>query len=359
MTKHPLDHLVTLSTGEDRDEWLAARVPVITATQSSAIAGSNPYTRLIDVWNEKTDPDYNADHLRNVYLEERAALGTEREPEIIAWATEDDRTGGPRAPFPPNSRLVAHPDRPRLACTPARAQMVGKKLVLIECKTTQTRWDQKGIPQHILDQCYFQLYVTGAVTVWLAVEMYEWSGRGKNKVATLVETMLVPIQQDDRRLAFILEKIEEFRGWVRDGIAPESDVVLSSTPEIGFDDTPEEIQAKIDAAAEAAKIDAELTELDELEDRVAADLARIDEIKQRHKAIVSQYEGRRVHLIGERRIIKFTRYNQETRDVKKLPPETLREITSWTERTRMVVDRNPEYVPAPDDSADEAPQPAE
>lgn len=348
MAKHPLDHLTTLSTGEDRDEWLAARVPVITATQSSAIAGSNPYTKLVDVWNEKTDPNYNADHLRNIYLEERAALGTEREPEIIAWATEDDLTGGPNAPFTPNTRLVAHPDRPGLACTPDGAKLVGKKLVLIECKTTQTRWDLKGIPQHILDQCYFQLYVTGAVTVWLAVEFYEWSGRGKNKVATLVGTMLKPIQQNEKRLAYLLGKIEEFQGWVADGIAPESDIILNADPIIDFDDTPEEVAEKLAQAEEAALIDAELDELDELEKRTKDDLARIDEIKARHKGIVSQYEGRRVHLVGTRRIVKFTRYDQAEKDTSKLDEKTLAEITTWKPRTRMVIEANPEYVPDPE-----------
>lgn len=352
MTKHPLDHLTTLSTGEDRDEWLRARVGHITATKATSIAGSNPYTKLIDVWNEETDPDYNGDHLRNIYLEERAALGTEREPEIIAWATEDDATGGPGAPFTPNTRLVSHPDRPGLACTPDGAKMVGKKLVLIECKTTQTRWDQKGVPQHILDQIYFQLYVTGAVTVWLAVEFYEWKGRGKNKTSELVGTMLRPYQQDERRLAFILEKIEEFRSWVADDIAPESDIVLSAEPEVSFDDSPEEVAEKLAQAEEARKLDAELSELDVLEARVAADLARIDEIKKSQKRVLEQYAGRRVHLVGTRRIAKLTRFNQAVKDTSKLDEKTLREITTWPERTRLVIDANPDYV-APEEPAAE------
>lgn len=345
MAKHPLDHLTTLSTGEDRDEWLAARVPVITATQASAIAGSNPYTKLIDVWNEKTDPDYDAEHLRNSYLEERAALGTEREPEIIAWATEDDRTGGPGAPFTPNTRLVAHPDRPGLACTPDGAKLVGKKLVLIECKTTQTRWDQKGIPQHILDQVYFQLYVTGAVTVWLAVEFYEWKGRGKNKTPVLAGTMLQPIQQDENRLAFILDKIAEFQEWVEEGIAPESDIMLDADPGISFDDSPEDIAEKLEQAETARELDALLTELDELEARVADDVARMDAIKKRIKPVIEQYAGRRIHMVGTRRIAKFTRYHQAVKDTSKLDEKTLREITSWPERSRLVIEPNPEYEP--------------
>lgn len=348
MAKHPLDHLTTLSTGEDRDEWLRARVGKFTATKVSAIAGSNPYTKLIDVYNEDTDPNYDREYLRNYYLEERAALGTEREPEIIAWATEDGITGGPNAPFTPNARLVEHPDRPGDACTPDGAKLVGKKLVLIECKTTQTRWDEKGVPQYILDQIIWQIHVTGAVTVWLAVEFYEWKGRGKNRVATKVGTMLKPFQQDEKRLAFLLAKVEEYKGWVADGIAPESDIILATEPVIDFDDTPEEVAEKIAQAEEAALIDAELDELDELEKRIKADADRIDEIKARHKSIVSQYEGRRVHLIGTRRIVKFTRFDQAEKDTSKLDEKTLREITTWKPRTRMVIDVNPEYVPDPE-----------
>lgn len=353
-SKHPLDALETLSTGEDRDEWLAARVPVITATQAAAIVGSHPYSKMIDVWNEKTDPDYDPDALRNKWLEERAELGTEREPEIIAWATEDDRTGGPGAPFTPNSRLVANPDRPGYACTPDGAKRVGRKLVLIECKATQQRWDEKGVPQHVLDQCYWQLWVTGAVTVWLAVEFYKWSGRGANRIATRVGTMLKPIQQDDVRLAFILKEVEQFEEWLREGIAPESDVFLNVEPVIEFDDTPEDIAEKMEAAEVAKRVDALLTE----EAQIVADIAdkekRRKAISAEVKKVAQQYEGRRVHLIGERRIAKFTRFNQKKVDTAALDAKTLAGITSWEEKDRLVIEANPEFVePDGEENADE------
>lgn len=341
--KHPLDSLTTLNDGEDRDAWLAARVPVITATQATAIAGSNPYTKLIDVWNEKTDPNYDSDYLRNIYLEERAALGTEREPEIIAWATENERTGGPNAPFVPNKRLVANSKLPGLACTPDGAKKVGRKLILIECKATQQRWDQAGVPQHILDQCYFQLHVTGAFTVWLAVEFYEWSGRGKNKVATLVGTMLQPIQQNPTRLAFILGKIEEFQGWIADDIAPESDVILDTAPDFSFDDTPEQVAEKEAQAAEAARIDKLLTELADVQAKAKPLTDRIDQIKAEVGKVTKQYEGRRVHLVGERMIAKLTRFHRTVVDTKQLDPKVLEPITSWPESSRMLFEVNPEW----------------
>lgn len=350
MSKHPLDHLPMLSDGEDRDAWLAARVgtfdaPVITATQAAAIVGSHPYTKLIDVWNEKTDPNYDPDAARNRWLEERAQLGTEREPEIIAWATEEDVTGGPGAPFIPNKRLVGKPGLERHAATPDGGKLVGKKLVLIECKATQQRWDETGVPQHILDQCLWQLYVTGAVTVWLAVEFYEWQGKGKNKIAVKVGQWLKPIQQYPERLAFILAEVERFEGWLRDGIAPESDVVLDPEPVIEFDDTPEQIAEKMAQAEEAKRLDALLTELDGIERDIADKAKRKTAISAEVKKIAVQYDGRRVHLIGQRRIAQLVRFNSTKVDTGKLDEKTLRGITTWAESDRMTIVPNPEYVP--------------
>lgn len=349
MPKHPLDHLPMLSDGEDRDQWLAARVPVITATQAAAIVGSHPYTKIIDVWNEKTDPDHDPDALRNRWLEERAQLGTEREPEIIEWATQDDITGGPGAPFIPNKRLVAKPGMERHAATPDGGKMVGKKLVLIECKATQQRWDETGVPQHILDQCYWQLHVTGAVTVWLAVEFYEWKGKGQNKVPVLVGQWLKPIQQYPERLAFILSEVEKFEGWLRDGIAPESDVVLDPEPAIEFDDSPEQIAEKMAIAEEAKRLDALLTEQDVIEREIADKVKRSKAIAAQVKKIAVQYDGRRVHLIGQRRIAQLVRYNSTKVDTGKLDEKTLRSITSWAESERMTIVPNPEYMPEEDE----------
>lgn len=345
--KHPLDALTMLSDGENREEWLKvrARPDIITATQATAIVGSNPYTKLIDVYNEMTDPNYDDEHLRNIYLEERAALGTEREPEIIAWATEDDVTGGPGAPFIANSRLVENPKRPGYACTPDGGKLVGRKLVLIECKATQQRWDEKGVPQHILDQCYWQLWVTGAVTVWLAVEFYEWTGKGKNKIATKVGQWLKPIQQNEKRLAFMLSEVERFQEMVNAGIAPESDVILVAEPVIEFEDTPEDIAEKTAQAEEAKRLDALLTELDGIERKIAASDKRKKAIQAEVKKVAVQYDGRRVHLIGERRIAQLTRFNSTKVHTELLDEKTLQEITDWHESERLTIVPNPEYVP--------------
>lgn len=350
-TAHPLESLLILDDGTDRESWLLARAnpEVITATQAAAIVGSHPYTKLIDVWNEKTDPNYDGDYLRNAWLDERAELGSEREPEIIAWANEDSRIASIDTPFIPNSRLVAFQGNPTDASTPDGARLVGKNLGLIECKVTQQRWDEKGLPQHIIDQTLWQRHTTGAVAVWIAAEFVEWRGKGKNKQAVVVERWVHQVPDNPARLAFILAEVEKFRGWMRDGIAPESDVYLSPDFEIEFDDTPEDIERKREEAETAKRLDALLTEEAELADIIAGHDKRRKEISAEVKSVAKLYEGRRIHLIGTRRIAKFTRFNQAKVDTAKLDPETIQRITSWREADRLVIETNPEYKPESDD----------
>lgn len=352
---HPLDHLTMLSDGLDRDAWLAARaVPeLVTATQAAAIAGSHPYTKLIDVWNEKTDPNYDGEYLRNAWLDERAALGSEREPEIIAWVNEDSEAASPEHPFIANSRLVSHPDRPGEACTPDGGRIIGGNLGLIECKVTQQRWDKVGIPQHVIDQCLWQMHVTGAVVVWVAAEFVEWKGRGKNKQAHKVGQWVQQVYPDPVRLEFILREVEQFRGWMRDGIAPESDVFLNADPAIDFDDTPESMAEKLAEAEVAAKLIELLTEEAELSEVISEREKRRKAINAEVKSIAQQYEGRRIHLISPRRIAQYTRFNQKKVDTSKLDGKVLAGITSWETKDRLTVVDNPEYVPPVEDAGEE------
>lgn len=338
--------LVTLNDGTDRDAWLASRLPVITATQAAAIAGSHPYYKLIDVWNEKTDPDHNPDAMRNRWLEERAANGTEREPEIIAWASTAAETGGPGNPFQPDGRLLTSqhlldefPILPPAATPDASKYAREDALVLLEAKTTQQDWENDGLPQHIYDQGIWQLYVTGAVTVWIAQERTEWSGRGANRTATPVGRALLRVHPDPVRLAFLLERVAEFRRMVAEGIAPESDLELV-TEYPDFDATDEDVAEY----EEGLRMDALLTELDELEREMSDKAARVKVIKAELAPIVKAYEGRRVHLVGTRRIVKLTRYWKTKEDTSKLTGEQRRAITSWDEVETVSYPVNPDYV---------------
>lgn len=338
--------LAVLDDGTDRQSWLAARIPVITATQAAAIVGSHPYTKLIEVWNEKTDPEHDFEVLENRWLEERAHLGREREAEIVAWASELQITGGKGASFEPNRALVTLPEfaKPGLhlppAATPDAGKLVQGKLVLLECKTTESDWENDGLPQHIYDQTLWQLYSTGAVTVWIAVERYEWTGRGAERTATPIGRFITKVRLDEpgaqARLDFIIGEVEKFRGWVRDGIAPESDIYMAEVL-ADFDADPADVEAFTTA-------DELLTELAEIEDRIKADSKRADAIKALVKPVVKNYDGRRVHLIGTRMIAKLVRFNKATEDVKRLDPDTRRSITSWGESERVVFEPNPEWI---------------
>lgn len=238
-----LTGITILHDGENREEWLDARNPYMTATQAAAVAGSHPYSKLIDVWNEKTDPEHQRDERMNAWLEERAAFGSASEPEIIEWASQQDITGGPGNPFIPNKALMTRtelleefPDLPPASTPDAYKYARPGVLVLLECKATESDWRETGLPQHIYDQIVWQLYTTGAVTVWLAVRQVQWVGRGKNKTPEVIDHYTIPVQQDPKRLAFLQERVEEFRRNVREGIAPESDIRLDERLEApGFD----------------------------------------------------------------------------------------------------------------------------
>ena len=338
--------ITILDSGEDREEWLDARTPFLTATAVAAIAGSHPYSKLIDVWNEKTDPDHQREERTNAWLEERAAFGSASEPEIIEWASQQDVTGGPRNPFIPNKALMTRDDLleefpvlPPASTPDAYKYARPGVLVLLECKATESDWRATGLPQHIYDQCVWQLYTTGAVTVWLAVRQVKWVGRGKNKTPEVIDHYTLPIQQDERRLAFLLERAEEFRENVRQGIAPESDVELSLT-EPDFDAPLTEWEAY----EEALRLDALLTKVDELEEELAEKSKALADAKAELGKVVREYDGRRVWLIGTRRIAKLVRFWKADVDTSQLPAETLRQITDWKESSRVVIERNPDWT---------------
>lgn len=345
MPPKKLHGLTVLDDGTDRDSWLKARTTVITATQTSAIAGSSPYSKPIDVWNERTDPDHDPEALRNRWLDERAKLGTEREHEIIAWATE--QLGGPT--FEPNSALLANDTRPGFAVTPDAIRKVPRKgLELIEAKTTQQRWDEAGAPpQHIVDQCLMQLYVTNAIAVHVAVEFYEWSGKGDSRTAKLVGHWLYTIRLDEygeRRLEFLLAKVTEFNTWMAEGIAPESDLDLAELAELDFDDD-EETAADKAAMAELAadldliaQIDAEWTMPTEVEaSRKAAE--------ERVRKALDEFEGNRVRLISTRYTAELLRGTTTKLVEAKLPQEARLAATEWRPSKRVYLRPNPLYTP--------------
>lgn len=367
--------LITLDPGTDRASWLAARSgPVITATQAAAIVGSHPYASMRDVWDEKTDPDYDRDADRNPWLVERAELGVARESHIIEWTAQ--QTG---LAFAPNAALVTRTGIEHHASTPDAWAAVGTRpsktalaglvqllaeqgegmeladlrasLVLAECKATQTRWDVKGLPQHIIDQAAWQMHTTSARLVIVAAEFYEWKGRGAAKHPELVGThlFLVTAQSVRTRLDFLIREVGKFQHLLAEGIAPETDLDVTEPPAIEWDDDPETAAEKAALAADleaaAAHLDriADLeAEVGKLNDGMVVKLAELKAEKEAMRALLKPYDGRRVSIHGERFTATLTRYNKVKVDTAKLPPATLRSITTWTEQESLTFAVNTE-----------------
>ena len=340
--------LTVLSDGKDRAQWLEARrVPgLVTATQCATIVGSHPYTKLVDLWNEKTDPEYAGED-RNRFLDERAALGNDREEHIIEWAAERPELGTGK--LYPNKELVARTDGPRYACTPdaGKYRRGSERPIIVDAKTTQQNWNRVGgigkpvgVPQHTTDQMLWTYMVTGALEVWLAVEQYTWS----KGVPTLVDTHLIFVPFDQVRLDYILKKVVEFEGWIAEQIAPESDIDVLDGFDVDFDDDADTIIRKTTEGAAAAAFDALLTDLAERRDRVAEDLAAIKSLEDQIKRLPKEYAGRRVRLIGTRMVAELIRGTRKVVHDELIDPDQLRAATEYVESETVKITVNPEYV---------------
>jgi hypothetical protein len=342
--------LIQLNDGKDRASWFEARKAVDTATQAAAIAGSHPYTSVIEVWNEKTDPDYLREEV-NKYLAQRAELGTAREAAIIEWASEREELGAGK--LYPNVALFTSEWAPGAACTPDayKYRRGATQPIVVDAKATEQNWNEpgaepvagkeaKGVPQHVYDQMQWTYYVTDAAEVWLAVEQWRWVGRGASKSPEFVERKLIKIERDENRLAFLKAKVAQFDQWLADGIAPESDLRLPDVepdPD-DFDTTPDDLEAWNVRQA--------------LERIAAIDLATADLIAEREKLVegtvkpfLYQFEGRRIWAIGGQLVAKLVRGTRTKLDQSKLDPRAVREATSWAESQIVKIEPNPEYVP--------------
>lgn len=321
-----MKHLTALADSNDRPAWLEARKSLITATMVSSIVGTNPYTGLIDVWNEKHDPDWSPD--RNWRLDERAAYGTEREAAIVTWAADDIGVD-----LTPNSTLYHDPaTNPTHACTPDAYGFDGDDLIVVDAKTTETDWITKGVPQYILDQMLWTWGITGAARIYLAVERTKWT----KGAPTILSRHIIPIDLGvgaANRLAFLREQAADFEQMILDGIAPESDIDIR---QIDFDTDP-------DDARLFAETDAALTEIDDIDARIAGDVARRAELVDVVKRNVKEYRGRRVHMIGTRRVAKLVRFWSSKADYKALDPSAVAAVTTWVPADRVVIEANPEW----------------
>lgn len=349
---------VELHDGLDEGEWLATRRGVITATAASACAGSQPYYSIVQLWEEQTNPEWDAAEARNVWLDMYAANGHVAEPRIIEWASE-----ALHQTFTPSHALVGRAaDIEAGLPEPAAATPDGYAVFpdaasyssaeLIEAKTAQKDWatppegwtgdvwivhaddDWKtDVPQHVQDQCEWQLYVTELETVWIALEVTKWTGRGTNKVANVVGRRIIEYRSNPARRQFLIERVEWFRSLKAQGIAPESEVDLRDVDP--FDDA-EAADAAV-ALDRIAELDAQIKPLQDERDRLAAEV----------KTYVTGLEGRRIDAVGSTYTARLVRSWNTKTDTKALTETERRRITTWAERETMTL------VPTPQEGTDQ------
>jgi hypothetical protein len=141
----------TISSGENRQQWLEARQGRVTATAAKELvkAGASARRRLI---SESFVPPVEI--TGNRYIDR----GHEREPVIAEWI---------RSQFPivPNVALVSSAENPRWACTPDGLGEIDGELVLAEIKTSKHDLDPAlsyfGSTGYF-EQMQWQMLVTGA-----------------------------------------------------------------------------------------------------------------------------------------------------------------------------------------------------
>lgn len=151
-----------------RDEWLAARIPAVTATDITALCGLHPYLSAWEVYQAKVGqpvPDTAG---------EAAEIGVALEP-FLADMWEKRPEGRPTALV----GLCAHPEHDWMRCSPDRVAIhdgwdEGRwDLVdgVVELKTAlgwaALDYDEETIPDRHVFQVMWQLAVTGLPRAWL------------------------------------------------------------------------------------------------------------------------------------------------------------------------------------------------
>lgn len=322
-----MKHLLPLADSTDRAAWLEARKPVITATQITAIVGSNPYAGILDVWNEKRDPTWTED--RSPYLDNAAEYGRHAEASLIAWASTQPEVGGK---LTANTTLFANPDHPDDACTPDAYRVSRRggreRLVIVDAKTASKDWRAEGVPQYITDQMLWTWHVTGCDRLFLAVEYVKRNRR--MEVTEVIDRFMVEVPLDAasrKRLDFLREQAAEFRRMMVEDEAPAS---ILDVREAEFDADPETVR-------EFAVVEAALARMAAIDAATAEHVTERAGLEAAVKAIAKRYAGKRVELVGTSGMVVLTRYWSAKVDYSGFDQRAIAEATSWVEQERATV----------------------
>lgn len=155
-----LDSFIEISTKElSREDWLKYRKKGIGGSDSSAIAGINPWSSPLNVYLDKTSENVKA--VENF----RMMIGNRLEGFVAELFTEE--TGKKVR----NVNGILKNDKYPFAFANIDRAVVGEKAIL-ECKTTNSfaskEWEQ-GVPPHYEIQCMHYMAITGAEICYIAV----------------------------------------------------------------------------------------------------------------------------------------------------------------------------------------------
>lgn len=183
-----------LSSSEDREQWLADRRGLITATDAVTLAtsGTSGWLRL-----KAEKAGHSKPWTGNRYTQ----WGHEREPVIAAVMQE-------KYPWlEPNSLLVRSDDDPRWGATP---DMVGDA-GLCQIKTDLRNGDVRTEPErgHVI-QTNWELLVTGMEENILVYEPYEETEHGFQVVDPFAPLQEFLIERDEELIAYLIGLAEKF-----------------------------------------------------------------------------------------------------------------------------------------------------
>jgi len=199
---------MTETNKNTRESWLAERMTCIGASDAPSVLGINPFKSAFELWAEKTGFAEPPDLSGNEAIE--FGIRLER-PVADAFA---DRTGRQVDMWPPFS-LVRDGLRPFISCTPDAIQQCPERGEgLVQIKTTSAfkaaDWSD-GPPLYYQVQVQQEMHVTGFTWATLVVLI------GGQKLRWF------DIERNDRFIASLLPKLEEFWGLVQSKTPPEVD----------------------------------------------------------------------------------------------------------------------------------------
>jgi len=180
--------------------WLDARRQGIGASDIPVIAGESPYRSALELWAEKTGATYPEPDADQADL---FAWGHMSEPALLAFY---ERKTGRRTKRAPQMRV--HPD---VAWAFASLDATAPIRRVIECKSsTSSRWGSEGIPDDVLFQVQWQLFVTG----WEIADVV---------VTSRPVPRIVEVQRDGGLIDNLYRLADDFWSHVQSGIPPNPD----------------------------------------------------------------------------------------------------------------------------------------